>query len=217
MKQKSIREVGCGGILGDFFDRQHVADTVKTLFKKRNRHHRMFLWIFFLCMFFYTFQRDERSYTFLYTGIKFHWTVEQFSTFKVFQSTTHIVMLFCGMPIMNKLFEWRDTTIAMVGAYCFACARIFFALAETPEVFYVGAAISSIGPVGGPILRSMTSKVVPSSERGKVFAVLSVCDNAVPLVSSVLYSQVYIWTVDKFPGIYILTLITQMILFFLML
>lgn len=194
-----------------------MIETLKTLLAKRTNHRRLFLWIFLIAMFFYTFQRDERAYTYLYTNMKFHWTLEQFSTFKVFQSSTHILMLFCGMPIMTKLLGWRDTTIAMVGAYCFGLARVFFALADIPEVFYIGAAISSVGPVGGPILRSMTSKVVPISERGKVFAILSVCDNAVPLISSVLYSQVYNITVGKFPGIYILTLITQMILFFLML
>ncbi|XP_055300087.1 proton-coupled folate transporter [Sitodiplosis mosellana] len=216
-RQRSITEVGCNGILGDFFDKKHIVDTVSTLTKKRSNHRRMFLWIFLVAMFFYTFQRDERNYTYLYTGSKFGWQTAEFSTFKVFQSSTQILMVFCGIPIMTKLLEFRDTTIAMVGAYCFATARIFFTLAEIPEIFYVGAAISSMGPVGGPILRSMTSKVVPSSERGKVFAVLSACDNAVPLISSILYTQVYNWTVNSYPGIYILTFITQMILFFLML
>lgn len=168
-------------------------------------------------MFFYTFQRDERSYTFLYTKYKFHWGVEEFSNFKVFQSTTHIVMLFCGMPLMSKVLKLNDTTIAMIGAYCFASARLFFAFAEVPLVFYVGAGVSSVGPVNGPLIRSMTSKVVPTSERGKVFALLSVCDNAVPLISSVLYSQVYNLTIGLFPGIFILTAITQMVLFCLML
>lgn len=185
--------------------------------RTRSNHRRTFLWIFLVAMFFYTFQRDERSYTFLYTKIKFGWGNEEFSDFKVFQSSTQMVLLFFGIPIMTKVLKLKDTTIAMVGAYCFATARIFFTLAEVPLIFYVGAAISSVGPVGGPILRSMTSKVVPSSERGKVFAAFSVCDNAVPLVSSVLYTQVYNLTVGTFPGIYILTFVTQMILFFLML
>lgn len=209
--------MGCNGVLGDFFDKEHIVDTVNTLTKHRSNHRRMFLWMLLVAMFFYTFQRDERNYTFLYTIMKFKWDNADFSNFKVFQSSTQMMMLFFGMPIMTKLLKLKDTTIAMIGAYCFATARIFFTLAEIPEVFYVGAAISSMGPVGGPIIRSMTSKVVPSSERGKVFAVLSVCDNAVPLVSSVLYSQIYNLTVGSFPGIYILTFITQMILFFLML
>lgn len=168
-------------------------------------------------MFFYTFQRDERSYTYLYTYAKFNWGVNEFSNFKTFQSILHIVMLFIGVTTMSKLFKWTDTTIAMIGAYCFATARIFFALAETPTIFYLGAIVSSVGPVGGPLLRSMTSKVVPASERGKVFAMLSVCDNAVPMVSSVLYTQVYKRTIGQFPFFFMLTPLTQMILFFLML
>lgn len=217
MKQKSIREVGCTGIVGDFFDRQHVADTIRTLCRKRSNHCHIFLWIFLCSMFFYTFQRDERSYTYLYTISKFHWGVGEFSDFKTFQSILHIVMLFIGVTVMTKLFKWTDTTIAMIGAYCFATARFFFALAETPAIFYLGAVISSVGPVGGPLLRSMTSKVVPASERGKIFAALSVCDNAVPLVSSVLYTQVYNTTIGTFPFFFMLTAVTQMILFFLML
>lgn len=78
----------------------------------------------------------------------------------------------------------------MVGATAHMIARIFFAVAEVPLVFYIGGAISGLGPVVGPVLRSMTSKVVPITERGKVFALLAVCDNAVPFFSGVLYSQV---------------------------
>lgn len=118
---------------------------------------------------------------------------------------------------MTRLLKWPDTTIAMVGAVNFAAARLFFAFAEVPEVFYFGAFISSIGPVGAPILRSMTSKIVPISERGKVFAMLAVCDNAVPLVSSVLYTQVYNLTYNLFPGIFFLTACTQLIVFAFML
>lgn len=208
---------GCCGAVGDFFDGQHVADTIRTLVRKRSNHCRTFLWTLLIAMFFYTFQRDEKSHTFLYTKYRFGWDTEQFSNFKVFQSASYLLILFIGTPIMTKLLKWRDTVIAMFGAFCFALARVFFALAQVPELFYVGAAISSIGPVGGPLIRSMASKLVPSAERGKVFAILAVCDNAVPLVSSVLYTQIYNLTLEKFPGIFILTAITQIILFFLML
>lgn len=218
MRQRPISEVnGCTGIAVDFFDGKHVLDTMRTLFKKRPSHCRMFMWIFFIAMFFYTFQRDERNYTFLYTKYRFKWDTEQFSNFKVFQSATYLLILFIGVPIMTKLFKLRDTIITMFGSYCFALARVFFALAQKPEVFYAGAAISGFGPVCGPLIRSMASKVVPSSERGKVFAILAVCDNAGPLLSSILYTQIFNITLEKYPGIFILTFATQMFVFLLML
>lgn len=177
----------------------------------------MFLWIFLISMFFYTFQRDEKNYTFLYTKYKFGWGIEEFSDFKVFQSAVQNLMLIFGVPIMTKVIKLRDTSIAMIGAFFFAMARIVFTFAKVPVLFYVGAAFSSVGPVGGPILRSMTSKIVPLSERGKVFAMLAVCDNAGPMISSVLYTQVYNWTLQKFAGIFVLTAVTQIILFALIL
>lgn len=85
--------------------------------------------------------------------------------------------------------------MAMIGASAHIIARIFFAAAEVPYVFWIGGFASGLGPIVGPIVRSMTSKVVPANERGKVFALLSVCDNAVPFVSGVLYTQVHILVV----------------------
>lgn len=105
----------------------------------------------------------------------------------------------------------------MIGASAHMLARVLFAVAQTPAVFWLGGAVSGLGPIVGPILRSMTSKVVPASERGKVFALLSVCDNAVPFVSGVLYTQVYNATVGEVPGIFYLTFATQAVVFVLML
>lgn len=215
-KQRSITEVGCSGLLPDFFDRQHVVESFKTMTRPRTLNRRIYLWIFMIAMFFYTFQRDEKPMTYLYTFDKFHWDTETYSYFKTFQSSSYIVMMLCGVPIMNKLFHWSDTTIAMVGAVAHIIARIFFAAAQLPWVFYVGGFISSIGPIVAPVLRSMVSKVIPTSERGKVFALFSVCDNAVPFVSGVLYTQVYNITLGKFPGIFVLTAVTQVIVFLLM-
>ncbi len=81
----------------------------------------------------------------------------------------------------------------MLGATAHIIARSFFALAETPFPFYIGGAISSIGCVTLPILKSMISKMVENSEKGKVFAWVSVCSNSVQLFSGVLYSRVFLF------------------------
>lgn len=94
----------------------------------------------------------------------------------------------------------------MIGAVAHIIARFFFIFAEVPYVFYIGGGISSLGPIVGPIIRSLTSKVVPTTERGKVFALLAVCDNAVPFVSGVLYTQVRVlFLISKFVGNFLLS------------
>lgn len=216
-KQRPITEVGCLGVIPDFFDRKHVVQSIRTMTKKRESNRRAYLWILMISMLFYTFQRDEKPMMFLYTQYKFHWNTETYSNFKTFQSATYNIALICGIPVMSTWLGWTDTRIAMLGAMAHAIARLFFAFAQVDWLFYVGGFISSVGPVVGPVLRSLTSKVVPSSERGKVFAILAVCDNSVPLISGVLYSQIYIATIGVFPGIFVLTLVTQLIVFALML
>lgn len=216
-KQRSITEVGCCGILPDFFDKEHVIQSVKTMTKRRPMNRRAYLWMFMIAMLFYTFQRDEKPMTYLYTQFKFNWDTQAYSDFKTFQSIAYVIFMLTGIPLMSKVLGFRDTTIAMIGATAHMLARVFFCVATVPLIFYVGGAISGLGPVVGPIIRSMTSKVVPQNERGKVFALLACCDNAVPFISGVLYTQVYNATVGQQPGIFYLTISTQLAVFVLVL
>lgn len=82
------------------------------------------------------------------------------------------------------------------------------------QFLFSGGIFAGIGPIVAPVLRSMVSKVVSPAERGKAFSVLAVADNAIPLLSGVLYSQVYKATIHSFPaGMFFLTIATQMLVF----
>lgn len=78
----------------------------------------------------------------------------------------------------------------MIGAISHIAARSFFGLAETSFVFYIGGAVSSLGCITQPILKSMISKMVENSEKGKVFAWVSVCTNSVQFFSGIIYTRV---------------------------
>nr|CAD7256985.1 unnamed protein product [Timema shepardi] len=110
----------------DFFDKEHVIQSVKTVIKKRPHHRRAYLIILFVSMALYTFQRDEKPMSYLYTILKFKWTADEYSDYRTFQSTAYVI--------------------------------------------------------------------------GKVFAVLSAADNAVPLFSATIYTQVYNATISTFPA-----------------
>ncbi|EDV95782.1 proton-coupled folate transporter [Drosophila grimshawi] len=213
--QRSLRELGCCGFWGDFFDVQHIKDSFGVLAKRRSGHRRTFLYILLLSMALYTFQRDEGNYLYLYTFDKFGWQVSSYSTFKTFKSSAFVIAMLLAVPLMNKVLGWRDTTIVFIGTWAHAIARLFYYFAQGPALFYAGAVVCSLGPIVGPMIRSMTSKIVPQSERGKVFALLSVCDNAVPFVSGVCYSQIYRATLktNHGGGIYLLTIATQLAVF----
>lgn len=166
----------------------------------------------------YAFQRDEKQYLYLYTQLKFGWTTEIYSYFKTYQSATFVLAMLIAVPIMNKVLKWKDTMIVMIGASAHSLGRIFFGFATGSKMMFAGATIAALGPIVAPALRSITSKLVDVEERGTIFALLSVCDNAVPLLNGVLYTQVYNRTIDTHPAsIFWLTLTTQMIVLFLVL
>lgn len=215
--QQSLKEVGYRGIIGDFFDIKHANATMFTLVKKRQNNCRLLLWTFLAAIFFFAFTRDEKLLSFLYTRCVFQWNHANFSNFRIFQATIYMMMLLCGMPIMKKLFKWKDTSIGIIGALSSVAARVVLIFAKTPMAFYIGGAISCLAQCIAPILRSMTTKIVPFSERGKVLALFSLFANVVSLFSSILYSNVYNWTIGKFAGIFALTAIVMTIEFFLML
>lgn len=193
----------------------HITETVKTLVSPRKEKRRLLLLLCLFSMILYTLQRDEKRMTQIYTLKTFHWGVKEFSQFKTFQSSFYIIGLLVGVPLLKKLFGLRDVYIMMLGAVSHITARSIFILAKTPFSFHVGAACAVLGPVVAPVLRSITSKLVPTSERGKVFALFSVSDTTAPLASGFVFSQVYIHTFQtSFPGaIFLVTLVSQVIVF----
>lgn len=70
--------------------------------------------ILLIAMALYTFQRDENQYLYLYTTFKFNWNVDVYSTFKTFKSTAYVVAMLVAVPLMNKVFHWKDTVCAPV-------------------------------------------------------------------------------------------------------
>lgn len=215
-RQSPLTELPCKNWLSDFFDKKHFMQSIKTLCKRRDNNHRTYVIIMMVSMALYAFQRDEKQYVYLYTQLKFGWTTETYSYFKTYQSAAFVLVMLVAVPIMNKLLNWKDTAIVMLGACAHSLGRVFFDFAMGSEMMFIGATVAALGPTVAPALRSITSKLVPVEERGTIFALLSVCDNAVPLLNGVMYTQVYNFTINSHPAaIFWLTMATQMCVFML--
>ncbi|XP_022916345.1 probable peptidoglycan muropeptide transporter SLC46 isoform X2 [Onthophagus taurus] len=211
-KQRPLSEAN--NIFTDFFDLNHVVQTFQTILKKRRNRKRTYLFLLIFAMAFYTFQRDEKPMMYLYVQLVLKWGFDQFSNFKTYVSALQDVFLLCAIPLMSKYFGWRDTYIMLFGALCHLIARIFYATAQVGWLLYIGGAFAAFGPVVAPVIRSIVSKMISSDERGKIFSILAVADNAIPIVSGTLYSQVYNASIHTHPAaIYYLTIGTQVMVF----
>jgi hypothetical protein len=96
-------------------------------------------------MAFYAIQRDEKKYLYLYAQLKLDWTTEIYSNFRTYQSASYVICMIIAIPMFNKILKWKDTIIVAIGACGHSLGRIFFAIASTTSVMYVGASVASFG------------------------------------------------------------------------
>lgn len=80
----------------------------------------------------------------------------------------------------------------MTAVFCTVIARhLIKGLASEPWMYYLGALIDIIGSYASSINRSMLSCCVAPDELGKVYAVLSAFDSALPIGISAGYSWIF--------------------------
>lgn len=145
--------------------------------------------------------------------MKFNWTVDEFSNFRTAEASFFVISSLFGPIILTKWLKLRDTTIILLAVPLHMSATVVYATAQVPWLYYVGAALSSLGPTVAPMLRSMTSKIVTIEERGKAFVILTVADTLFPMASSAVYSQVYNATLLSYPpAFYWVTFSSQVLL-----
>ncbi|KAJ0183899.1 hypothetical protein K1T71_000322 [Dendrolimus kikuchii] len=214
-EMKSLKQAGLKNPITDFFDVKNIMQTVVTLTKKRSNNRRLFLWFLLISMAFYTFQRDERPVMYMYTTKVFQWDLTTFSNFRTYLSLWYVVAMLFGIPLFTKVFKIRDTLILMVGATAHISGHMIYAHASIDKMMYVGATAAALGPLVAPLIRSMTSKVLPPAERGVAYAFLSVMENAVAMFASIIYSQIYKATLNTefINAIFYLTIGTQAVVF----
>ncbi|XP_073954643.1 lysosomal proton-coupled steroid conjugate and bile acid symporter SLC46A3 isoform X2 [Choristoneura fumiferana] len=216
-EQKSLREAGVRNPFTDFFDVNNIKQTMLTLTKKRTSYRRLFLWFLLISMALYTFQRDERPVMYLYVQNVFQWDLAAYSNFRTYNSTAYVLLMLFGIPLMSKVLRWKDTFIVMLGAASHMTGHFLYAQATSWKLLYVGATAAALGPCVAPLVRSMTSKVLPPAERGVAYAFLSVMENLVAMFASIIYSQVYKATLntDHLNAFFYLTMGTQAVVFLL--
>lgn len=126
----------------DFFDYEHVVQTVKTILKKRPMRRRTYLILLIIGMACYTFQRDEKNTFYLYFQLVLKWGYGKISNFRTYQSALQAVILLLAIPFMAKILRMKDSNVIIIGCLAHSAARLFFAYASLPSVIYFGKFLS---------------------------------------------------------------------------
>lgn len=138
----------------------------------------------------------------LYAEMRFGWGPEQNGIFFAFVGVSSTVVQFTLVKRAVTLLGERGA--AFVGFGCNAVGYLMFGLAATPAWLFAGVALTAIGSVANPAIRSMISRAIPADQQGRMAGALSSVEGLTAIVAPLtgaavfeLFSRNVPW---RFPG-----------------
>ncbi|KAG5896422.1 hypothetical protein JTB14_022502 [Gonioctena quinquepunctata] len=75
-------------------------------------------------------------------------------------------------------------------------------LATTSLQIYTASSLKCLGGMAGPMIRTLTAKLVEKEEMGKLFSMFMIFEFVIGLGASPLYMYIYSSTIDSDPGFF---------------
>lgn len=167
-------------------DYKNVLNLLK--FKYYNRKYIILICI---CMLLYTSEREESSILYLYTQSIFNWNFENYSLFKISQTTLSILVLIIFLTI-TKYKKIRDEKILMFAATSFILGQIIYILSNDSNTFYSALTFIPIGVLISTILRSLLSKIATRDERNSIFVIFCLIENIGYFMFEIIFPLLFI-------------------------
>ena len=116
----------------------HVKDSLVTFFKPRPGMNRLLLWVLVtMFLLFITPMFGEGVISYLYTYTRYHWEVDQYSTYQTVTNIIRLVGMTVFVPILNKLSV--NEAYILIGVFTSSLARnIIKGLAAKSWMYYLG-------------------------------------------------------------------------------
>uniref|UniRef100_T1JHG5 Major facilitator superfamily (MFS) profile domain-containing protein n=1 Tax=Strigamia maritima TaxID=126957 RepID=T1JHG5_STRMM len=149
----------------------------------------------------------KNNLTFMYTRLKFDWDEVVIPNYSTIELVFNFLGLMLVLPLLKKLFKWQDITIGVVSAIAKIISEVFIGVSVKGWMLFAASPLYLIAGLTSVIIRTMISKIVTSSEQGKISSVLNVCEAIAPIIGSIILNQIYNATVGTdFKGaIYMVT------------
>jgi len=102
--------------------------------------------------------------------------------------------------ILVHRLKLPDLGLAIIGLLSSITSSILTGFVISPLMMYLICIPVAFGGGTSLAVRSQVSKLVPREEQGKVFSLLGTVETIIPLIASVLYTEVYNATVNTVSG-----------------
>lgn len=205
--------------LREFFDLTLALSLIEVVSKKREGNLRTLVFLVLLSNIVFLASLGESDFMYFYTRLKINWSGDEF----VLHLTTGTIIALAGTLLMvgvcSKLFGISDAMVGIISTVFTLIAkpiyvslsylgfpnlhakrRNFQAFATTTLMFYIGTSFDLFVSCKAIAIKSIISKTIPESELGRMFSVLAIIESIDFFVFPLIYSFVYLNTVEIFLG-----------------
>lgn len=99
------------------------------------------------------------------------------------------------------MFQFDDLTLALISLHVLLVQTIMRTITPSLTVFNISLIFSQLSSVSSAGMRAYLSKLVEPDEIGRVFTIQSTIDASIPLLSSVVFSNLFAATIDSMPNL----------------
>lgn len=188
-------------MLVDLFSWRRVLESFKTALRKREGSARVILIALIVSNMIRRAARGFYMYSFVRRALS--WDATDFSYWSSYRSLVSAVGSLILVPLLTRLISVSDPmlivigSLSIIGEYC--CYGLIGGVA-TGFYIWLGPPAGLISNASIIAQKSMATKLVASSEKGRVSAVMAATQSLMPMVGYAMYAPIYRQTVEKFPA-----------------
>ncbi|XP_031639670.1 proton-coupled folate transporter-like [Contarinia nasturtii] len=196
-----IEQISCIEKFGALFDWKHAEDLFSTCFKRRDNNGRILIWLIIFSLVLALFgSAGAGSVDSLFMRQQFKWVQTDYTLYSAFNVICQIFGNLAGTYMLHKIFGMPDILVILIGWFSAMTEFIIIGLANNSIQLYIASVIVMLKFVGFPLCHSYLASLVPSSEVGKVFSVVTTMELLAPIAAVPLYTFVYDNTIDTYAG-----------------
>jgi MFS-type transporter involved in bile tolerance (Atg22 family) len=146
-----------------------------------------------------------------YVSVRYGWTLADATLLFSIQAGGSAIVLFTFLPWISKQIERRfspstiqlNVIVTRWSLLVLVLAYLVIGLAPTAPIVITGLLMETLSTGLPSALRALTSALVPSDDKGRVFAVLTVIETISSMVASPLAAAFFNYGLEKGGGIWL--------------
>lgn len=144
------------------------------------------------------------SLFYLFTRYQFNWSEVEFSFFSSYSMGIHLLGTGFAVTVLANIFKVDDALIGSMASGSKVISSFVYAFSQVQWQMFLGPVAEIIGGAAFIAMRSLASKIVSSSELGKINSLFGIVESIAPLIYSPILAYVYSATLTKMPGAFFL-------------